>query len=95
MALQTTPEARQALQKVILDAFTQVEHLCDMLVALERLHGVMEWWLPSTPKWKEVAAYMEVHDYQKALDKLEGLVVQHLFELTKMGLAGTGKYTIC
>ena len=33
---------------------------------------------------------MEVRDYQKALDKLEGLVVQRLFELTKMGLAGTG-----
>jgi len=27
---------------------------------------------------------------QKALDKLEGLVVQRLFELAKMGLSGTG-----
>ena len=32
---------------------------------------------------------MEVHDYQKALDKLKGLVVQRLFEIMKMGLAGT------
>ena len=41
-------------------------------------------------EWKEVAEYMEICEYQKALDKLEGLVVQWLFELTKMGLAGTG-----
>ena len=40
-------------------------------------------------EWKEVAEYMEIREYQKALDKLEGLVVQWLFELTKMGLAGT------
>ena len=76
MALQKTPEARQALQKVILDAFVQVKQLCDTLVALEKQHGVTEWWLSSTPKWKEAAAHMEVCDYQKALDNLEGLVVQ-------------------
>ena len=92
MALQKTPEARQALHKIILDAFAQVEQLHDMIVALEKLHGVMEQWLPSTSEWKEAAAYMEVHDYQKALDKLEGLVVQCLFKLTKMGLVEMGKY---
>ena len=31
-----------------------------------------------------------IHEYQKALNKLEGLVVQRLFELSKMGLSGTG-----
>lgn len=91
MHLQKTQEARLALQKVIVDAYSQVEHLRDTLTALERLHGVTERWLPSTPEWKEAEAYMEVRDYQRALDKLEGLVVQRLFELTKMGLAGTGK----
>jgi len=35
--------------------------------------------------------YLAIRDYQKALDKLEGLVVQRLFELAKMGLSGTGK----
>ena len=90
IALQKTPEARQALQKVIMDAFAQVKHLRSTLVALERLHNITERWVPSSPEWKEATAYMEVHNYQKALDKLEGLVVQRLFELTKMGLAGTG-----
>lgn len=91
MALQRTPEAKRALEKVIVDSFAEVEQLRSTLVALERLHNVTERWLPSTPEWREAAAYMEVRDYQKALDKLESLVVQRLFELTKMGLAGTGK----
>ena len=90
MLLQKTPAGRQVLQKVILDAFAQVDQLQHALVALEKLHDVTEQWLPSTPEWKEVAEYMEIHEYQKALDKLKGLVVQRLFELTKMGLAGTG-----
>ena len=90
MLLQRTPAGREALQKVILDAFAQVDQLRHALVALEKLHDITKRWLPSTPEWKDAAVYMEIHDYQKALDKLEGLVVQQLFELTKMGLAGTG-----
>ena len=89
MLLQRTPAGREALQKVILDTFAQVDQLWHALVALEKLHDITEWWLLSTSEWKEVAAYMEICNYQKALDKLEGLVVQQLFELTKMGLAGT------
>lgn len=94
MSLQTAPAARQTLQKVILDLFAQVQRLWDTLVALEKLHDVTERWLPASSEWKEAAAYMEVRDYQKALDKLEGLIVQHLFELTKMCLVGTGKCKI-
>ncbi|KIM86138.1 hypothetical protein PILCRDRAFT_5198 [Piloderma croceum F 1598] len=77
------------LHKVKLDAFEQLEQLCTLVVALEKLHDFQERWTPSD-KWKAAVAYMEVREYQKALDKLEGLVVQRLFELTKMGLAGTG-----
>ena len=76
MPLQRTPACRQALQKVILDTFAQVDQLWHALVALEKLHDITELWLPSTPEWKEAAAYMEICEYQKALDKLEGLVVQ-------------------
>ncbi|KAI0247564.1 hypothetical protein BJV78DRAFT_1110117, partial [Lactifluus subvellereus] len=36
------------------------------------------------------AHYHSTRAYQKALSKLEGLVVAHLFELHKMGLLGTG-----
>ena len=75
MPLQRTQEARQAIQKVILDVFTQVEQLQDIPVTLERLHNVTDWWAPSSPEQKEAEAYVEISNYQKALDKLELLVV--------------------
>jgi hypothetical protein len=95
---QTVPRKSDDLQlrlhKVKLDAFEQLEQLCTLVVALEKLHDFQERWTPSSDKWKAAVAYMEVREYQKALDKLEGLVVQRLFELTKMGLAGTGKESL-
>jgi hypothetical protein len=36
-------------------------------------------------------AYIHVRTYQRAVDKLEGLVVQRLFELTKANVSQTGK----
>jgi hypothetical protein len=43
-------------------------------------------------EWKAAANYHSTRAYQKALSKLEGLVVARLFELHKMGLSGTGKF---
>jgi hypothetical protein len=43
-------------------------------------------------EWKKAASYYATRVYQKALSKLEGLVVARLFELHKMGLSGTGMF---
>ncbi|KAI6029225.1 hypothetical protein PISMIDRAFT_107944, partial [Pisolithus microcarpus 441] len=40
-------------------------------------------------QWKEEA---KITKYPAALDELECLVVMCLFELTKLGMSGTGKY---
>ena len=66
-----------------------------MLSAFETLHGIEDHWTPDSEKWKEAIEYTRARDFQKALDKLEALVVQRLFELLKMGLAGTGKDPLC
>jgi hypothetical protein len=79
------------LHKVKLNAFEQLEQLRTLVVALEKLHDIQERWTASSDEWKSAVAYMEICNCQKALDKLKGLVEQRLFELTKMGLAGTGK----
>ncbi|KAI0259649.1 hypothetical protein BC834DRAFT_783362, partial [Gloeopeniophorella convolvens] len=42
------------------------------------------------PQWRTAAEYFSTREYQKALAKLESLVVARLFELHKMGLSGTG-----
>lgn len=93
VASRMSDDLQARLHKVKLNAFEQLEQLRELVVALEKLHDIHVRWTPSSEEWKSAVAYMEVRDYQKALDKLEGLVVQRLFELTKMGLAGTGAYT--
>ncbi|KAJ3833306.1 hypothetical protein F5878DRAFT_646052, partial [Lentinula raphanica] len=40
--------------------------------------------------WKEAAEMSRTHVYRKAIDRLEGLVVGRIFELSKMHMAGTG-----
>jgi len=61
-----------------------------MMESFERLHSIDERWTLDSPKWKHAESYVSIHEYQKALNKLEGLVIQRLFELAKMGLLGTG-----
>ncbi|KAI0058312.1 hypothetical protein BV25DRAFT_1902184 [Artomyces pyxidatus] len=67
-----------------------LEQLCQMVQNIEKTRGVTNRWTPSTDGWKRAVEYLATRDYQKVLNKLEGLVVQHLFELAKMGLSGTG-----
>jgi hypothetical protein len=77
-----------------LNAFESLTQVREMLLAFEVLHGIDNRWTPDSDEWKRAVEYTRVRDFQKALDKLEALVVQRLFELSKMGLAGTGKYCV-
>jgi hypothetical protein len=83
---------RQRLAAAHKNAFDNVNQLRRMIVAFEQLHNIEEHWMPDSSQWKHAAEYLAVRTYQVALDKLEGLVVQRLFELAKMGLAGTGLF---
>ncbi|KAJ8455915.1 hypothetical protein ONZ51_g12302 [Trametes cubensis] len=47
-------------------------------------------WQPGEPKYEEMARELKHRRYRQALDRLESLVVQRLFELTKLQLSGTG-----
>ncbi|KDQ19128.1 hypothetical protein BOTBODRAFT_103111, partial [Botryobasidium botryosum FD-172 SS1] len=48
-----------------------------------------ERWHPSHPRWVEMSKYMKERAYKCALDKLELLVVQRLFEMEKLNMRGT------
>jgi len=84
-------EMRNHLAAVQRDAFDTLSQCREMLAAYEQTHGIEERWTPETEKWRRAVQYVSIRKYQVALDKLEGLVVQRLFELAKMGLSGTGK----
>lgn len=49
-------------------------------------------WTTDSPQYQEALVLMSERQYRRALDTLELLVVQRLFELTKLGLSGTGPY---
>ncbi|KDQ07849.1 hypothetical protein BOTBODRAFT_98234, partial [Botryobasidium botryosum FD-172 SS1] len=49
-----------------------------------------ERWHPAHLKWIETNTYIKERVYRRALDKLELLVIQCLFEMEKLNMRGTG-----
>ncbi|KAG1797356.1 uncharacterized protein HD556DRAFT_1267601 [Suillus plorans] len=47
-------------------------------------------WVAEDAQWQKVGRLVANRKYQRALDRLEGLIVARIFELTKMNRAGTG-----
>ncbi|KAG6819116.1 hypothetical protein H0H93_015313 [Arthromyces matolae] len=63
----------------------------DVIVLEEKLGiGAGERWTFSSPQFLEISQYMSRRKYEKALDKLQKLVIQRLFELQKLNLSQTG-----
>jgi hypothetical protein len=60
------------------------------VVAMEVKMSITTRWHPSTPEYINALRYMGRRDYEKALDNLQRLVVQRLFELHKMNQSMNG-----
>jgi hypothetical protein len=52
--------------------------------------GIATRWQPSDLPYVETVKYMVERKYHRALDHLQKLVIQRLFELNKLNLSGTG-----
>ncbi|KAF9470952.1 hypothetical protein BDN70DRAFT_909448 [Pholiota conissans] len=64
---------------------------CNTLVCeFEEAHGIEERWTPTMQVYKDAQVLMTERKYRRALDELERLVVQRLFEMTKLGMNGIG-----
>ncbi|EGO28854.1 hypothetical protein SERLADRAFT_406236 [Serpula lacrymans var. lacrymans S7.9] len=50
---------------------------------------VVRHWTPDDPEWQCAGRLVAMQKYQRALDRLEGLVVACMFELTKMNCSQT------
>ncbi|KAF8519506.1 hypothetical protein BU17DRAFT_75910 [Hysterangium stoloniferum] len=57
---------------------------------LEGKLGIGRRWTPESAEWKLTEEKLAMREYQLALNKLEGLVVSRLFELTKLNQSGIG-----
>ena len=58
---------------------------------METRLGIRARWKPDSPEWKEVDISVAERDYQRAINRLEGVAVARLFELEKANQASTGK----
>jgi hypothetical protein len=70
----------------------QLEALRRNVITLEIKLGVQSCWQPSSPEYQETLKYLTLRKYHRALDNLQCLVVQRLFELQKLNVAQTDKY---
>ncbi|KAG6819386.1 hypothetical protein H0H93_012292 [Arthromyces matolae] len=64
--------------------------LLDDITQLEDRMNITKRWTPASPEYQRTAKYICDRKYERALDKLEKLVIQRLFELHKLNLANTG-----
>ncbi|KAI0310305.1 hypothetical protein OF83DRAFT_1027483, partial [Amylostereum chailletii] len=56
----------------------------------ERALGIAEWWTKMSPEYIETVEYIHRRTFIRAVEELQGLVVQRLLELTKANLSKTG-----
>lgn len=61
------------------------------IIAIEVNMGIEKRWDPSSPEYLETLGYLSTRTYQRALEELQRLVIQRLFELHKMNISATGE----
>ncbi|KAG1835645.1 hypothetical protein EV424DRAFT_1468103 [Suillus variegatus] len=64
------------------------------VVSMEVKMGITNRWQPSSPEYQATMKYMSNYQYQRALDNLQRLVVQQLFELQQLNISQTA-YKMC
>ena len=62
------------------------------VVDLEVSMGIETRWDPLSPEYTETLGYLATRKYQRALEKLQRLVVRRLFELHRMNISATGEH---
>lgn len=70
--------------------YTKVLAIEEDLCRFEESHGITVRWTPDSPEYQAGVVLTTERRYRKALTDVERLVVQRLFELTKLGMSGLG-----
>ena len=73
--------------------FTRWQVKEEELTRYEDEHSIDVRWTPDSEIYKETQKLVVEWSYRQAVDNLERLVVQRLFELTKLGMNGVGMST--
>jgi hypothetical protein len=61
------------------------------IVEMEVSMGIEKRWDPLSADYLETLGYLSIRKYQRALEELQRLVIQRLFELHRMNISATGE----
>jgi hypothetical protein len=86
-----TPGGASRAERARRHAKEKVDRDLDAVQELEEKLEISDRWTTESPKWMTTVAEIKQKKYQKALDAVELLVVERIFELTKMNQSQTGK----
>lgn len=81
-------------QRIRMDTAARLESIESLLAELEEALKIGRRWRRWDLEWLEGARFHAEREYRVAIEKLEGLLVARLFELTKMNKSGTGTHHI-
>ncbi|KAJ7310639.1 hypothetical protein DFH08DRAFT_918249 [Mycena albidolilacea] len=68
----------------------KVEHDLDAVQELEECLGIVDRWTTESEKWQSTVGEIKKQKYQLALNLVEHLIVQRIFELTNVNQSQTG-----
>ncbi|KAJ3736164.1 hypothetical protein DFJ43DRAFT_1129763 [Lentinula guzmanii] len=84
------PIRTNAVEQTMRHEQEKEEKLMSEVHFLERRLELKEPWTEDSEEWKKAEEMFKNHSYRKAVNRLEGLIVARIFELSKMHMAGTG-----
>jgi hypothetical protein len=70
------------------------ENCIKQIIDMEVSMGIEKRWDPLSPEYLETLGYLSTRKYQRALEELQQLVIQRLFELHRMNVSATGECSI-
>lgn len=73
-----------------MDAYDRYTKAATAIVSLEEALKIDVRWTTASREYQDALARMAERDWRRALDKLELLMVQRMFELAKTHTFGTG-----
>ncbi len=67
-----------------------MRRLTSQVISYELMLHVSWRWQPGDREYEETTKYIAMRNYQRALGRLQRLVIQRLFELHKLNVSQTG-----
>ncbi|KAL0568063.1 hypothetical protein V5O48_013924 [Marasmius crinis-equi] len=86
----TSKDKTNAVERTMRQEEEKEEKLLEEVHRLENALDVQSRWKEGSAEWKEAEGLARNQVYQKAIDRVEGLVVARIFELSRLNVSGTG-----